>query len=97
LASTDTSLRCIGVVPITVSAATPAFGSNRLSTRVQHQQLRCLGTENEDLSCRKHLEVPAEVFAMGCLLLQQAALGDLAEIEKLLLQNPSLVNFRDCK
>lgn len=46
--------------------------------------------------CRKHLSLPAQDFAMGCGFLHQIALGSSTEeIDKLLTEVPSLVNFRD--
>lgn len=47
------------------------------------------------LASRKDLEMPAEEFAEGCKLLQQAALGNQAEMEKILKERPHFVNFRD--
>jgi hypothetical protein len=49
------------------------------------------------LASRRDLEMNAKEFAAGCVLLQAAARGDLANIEKLLKINPHHVNFRDCK
>jgi len=46
--------------------------------------------------CRKHMDLPAQDFAMGCGFLHQVALGvPTPEIERLLREVPSLVNFRD--
>ncbi len=46
--------------------------------------------------CRKHMDLPAQDFAMGCGFLHQVALGvPTHEIEELLKEVPSLVNFRD--
>ena len=47
------------------------------------------------LASRKDLALPAEEFATGCKLLQQAALGNQAEMEKILKERPAFVNFRD--
>ena len=53
-------------------------------------------SSSSDISnCRKHLEVPSAEFAQGCLLLQQAALGNLPTLSRILKENPALVNFRD--
>mmetsp|Transcript_53182 Transcript_53182/g.129152 ORF Transcript_53182/g.129152 Transcript_53182/m.129152 type:complete len:710 (-) Transcript_53182:154-2283(-) len=49
------------------------------------------------LASQKDLSLPADKFAAGCQLLQQAALGDLAKI-RIMLNGPDgkmLVNFRD--
>lgn len=43
----------------------------------------------------KDLRVPSDVFAEGCKLLQQVALGNLPNMETLLRERPSHVNFRD--
>ena len=56
------------------------------------------GTEDDDLDnlCRKHMDLPAQEFAMGCSLLHKIALGvDASQLEQLLQDRPSLVNFRD--
>ena len=46
--------------------------------------------------CRKHMDLPAQDFAMGCGFLHQIALGVPAkEIDELLTEVPSLINFRD--
>lgn len=56
-------------------------------------------TTSEDLLddlCRKHMDLPAQDFAMGCGFLHQIALGVATqEIEELLAEVPTLVNFRD--
>lgn len=49
---------------------------------------------SHDLS-RKDMQLPAEEFAMGCSFLHQVALGNQFELEKILQERPSLVNFRD--
>lgn len=38
---------------------------------------------------------PVEEFAIGCSVLHQAALGNQLVLEKILLERPTLVNFRD--
>ena len=40
-------------------------------------------------------QLPAQEFAMGCTVLHQAALGNRLVIGKILLENPTLANFRD--
>jgi len=40
-------------------------------------------------------QLPVQEFAMGCSLLHQAALGNELVLEKILLERPTLVNFRD--
>jgi hypothetical protein len=47
------------------------------------------------LASAKDLAIPAQEFAEGCKLLQQAAIGDQEEVERLLKENPRHVNFRD--
>jgi hypothetical protein len=47
------------------------------------------------LASRKDLAMPVEEFAFGCKLLQQAALGNKTEMEKILMIKPDYVNFRD--
>jgi serine/threonine protein kinase len=44
---------------------------------------------------RKELQLPAEEFALGCKVLHQAALGNQFELQRILLEQPTLVNFRD--
>ena len=41
------------------------------------------------------LKMSPEIFAQGCMLLQQAALGNQEAMEKILAKFPDLVNFRD--
>ena len=40
-------------------------------------------------------QLPAQEFAMGCSVLHQAALGNQLVLEKILLELPALVHFRD--
>ena len=47
------------------------------------------------LASIKDLNLPSDEFADGCKLLQQAALGNQPEMEKLLQRRPAHVNFRD--
>ena len=47
------------------------------------------------LASVKDLNLPSDEFADGCKLLQQAALGNQVEMEKLLLRRPKHVDFRD--
>jgi len=44
---------------------------------------------------RKEMHLPAQEFAMGCSFLHMVALGNQFELEKMLLDRPDLVNFRD--
>ncbi|KAG7362897.1 ankyrin repeat domain protein [Nitzschia inconspicua] len=49
----------------------------------------------EDL-CQKHMDVPAQEFAMGCSILHQIAIGiSVQDLESILNDMPRLVNFRD--
>ncbi|CAJ1966659.1 unnamed protein product [Cylindrotheca closterium] len=41
------------------------------------------------------LNMPAEVFAQGCNLLRQAALGNQDGMEQILNRNPKLLGFKD--
>lgn len=50
---------------------------------------------NVMMASAKDLKMPAEEFAEGCKLLQQAALGNQQEMEKILKARPRFVNFRD--
>ena len=46
--------------------------------------------------CRKHMDLPAQEFAMGCSFLHQIALGiPLADLASIVHDRPSLINFRD--
>jgi Protein kinase domain/Ankyrin repeats (3 copies) len=47
------------------------------------------------LANRQDLNMPAEEFAEGCKLLQQAALGNLDKVKAILKARPQLMNFRD--
>lgn len=47
------------------------------------------------LASRKDLNMPADEFAEGCKLLQQAALGSQDGILSILRKRPHLLNFRD--
>jgi serine/threonine protein kinase len=49
---------------------------------------------NHDLS-RKDMLLPAQEFAVGCSFLHMVALGNQFEMERMLQERPSLVNFRD--
>lgn len=44
---------------------------------------------------RKDLYLPAQEFALGCSFLHQVALGNQFELQRILQERPSLVNFRD--
>jgi serine/threonine protein kinase len=44
---------------------------------------------------RNDMLLPAEIFALGCSFLHRVALGNQFELERMLQQRPSLVNFRD--
>ena len=55
---------------------------------------RRLESDLDDL-CRNHMDLPAKEFAMGCSFLHQVALGNQSELEEILEERPSLVNFRD--
>lgn len=50
---------------------------------------------NGTLASRKDLNMPADEFAEGCKLLQQAALGNEEAISEILEARPHFVNFRD--
>jgi len=46
--------------------------------------------------CRKHMDLPTQEFASGCSFLHQIALGIApSELEVILQERPTLVNFRD--
>ena len=47
------------------------------------------------LASKKDLQMPADEFADGCKLLQQAALGNQAEMDIFLKKRPEHINFRD--
>jgi len=49
---------------------------------------------SHDLS-RKDMLLPAQEFATGCSFLHMVALGNQFELEKMLMERPTLVNFRD--
>jgi adenylate kinase len=80
------SSACTGFNPIAFPAVLPA-----------QLQSRSFGTGKDDIDdlCRKHMELPAQEFAMGCSILYQVALGNQSELEKILKERPTLVNFRD--
>jgi adenylate kinase family enzyme/ankyrin repeat protein len=65
------------------------------STKELHRKY-ALEIDSMDDLCRKHMDLPAQEFAMGCSFLHQVALGippsDLANIVN---DRPSLINFRD--
>eukprot|EP00980_Cylindrotheca_fusiformis_P002931 scaffold681_cov130-Cylindrotheca_fusiformis.AAC.7 len=50
---------------------------------------------NGTLASRKDLAMPADEFAEGCKLLQQAALGNEEAMDEILKKRPHFVNFRD--
>ena len=41
------------------------------------------------------LNTPADIFAQGCNLLRQAALGNQKGMEQILSRNPKLLGFKD--
>lgn len=41
------------------------------------------------------MQLPAQEFAFGCSFLHQAALGNQSDLERILVERPGLVNFRD--
>lgn len=46
--------------------------------------------------CRKHMDVPAQEFAIGCSFLHQVALGrSIHQLDAIAKVRPSLINFRD--
>lgn len=49
------------------------------------------------LASIRDVNMNADEFAAGCVLLQAAARGDLPTISKLLERNSHHVNFRDCE
>lgn len=44
---------------------------------------------------KKELQLPAQEFATGCSFLHMVALGNQFELERMLMEKQSLVNFRD--
>jgi ankyrin repeat protein len=61
-----------------------------------HHYFPTLPNDNLDELCQKHMDVPAQEFAMGCSVLHQIALGiAVLDLENILNDMPSLVNFRD--
>ena len=44
---------------------------------------------------KNELQLPAQEFAVGCSFLHMVALGNQFELERMLMEKPSLVNFRD--
>ena len=53
-------------------------------------------SDDLDALCQKHLELSTQDFARGCSFLHQVALGvPPTKLQKILHENPSLVNFRD--
>ncbi|CAB9515120.1 Adenylate kinase [Seminavis robusta] len=93
----------------TIGAAT--IGSGKNPSWIQHYWIQSANhhgharsfastsiPQQDDLDdlCRKHMDLPAQEFAMGCSFLHQVALGiNPSELDKLLRVRPSLVNFRD--
>ena len=69
--------------------------SNR--PRHLHPSPSTLEGDLDDL-CKKHIELPQDEFAKGCIFLQQVALGNLHEVQRIVeeeLGEPNIVNFRD--
>lgn len=46
-------------------------------------------------TANKDLHLPVQEFAIGCSFLHMVALGNQFELERMLMERPSLVNFRD--
>ncbi|KAL7534532.1 hypothetical protein ACHAXR_005935 [Thalassiosira sp. AJA248-18] len=44
---------------------------------------------------KKDLQLPIQEFAFGCSFLHMVALGNQFELQRMLMERPSLVNFRD--
>lgn len=53
-------------------------------------------SESLDELCKKHMDVPAQEFSVGCSFLHQVALGcSVKTLDAMVKDMPSLVNFRD--
>ena len=69
--------------------------SASFSTKELHRKY-ALEVDSMDDLCRKHMDLPAQEFAMGCSFLHQIALGiPLADLASIVHDRPSLINFRD--
>jgi hypothetical protein len=54
-------------------------------------------SDNKDMDdlCRKHMDLPAQEFALGCSFLHQIALGNFDACKVMVKDWPEIVNFRD--
>lgn len=80
----------------TVLAAAAAFPERPASvrpltacTRGFHSSMNDLDSDLDDI-CSKHMELPADEFAMGCGFLHQVALGNKSELERMLSQHAGI-------
>lgn len=94
--------RCSATTTISSHGARRTSHVRFLAVRNNGVATRCFshnpksGDELLDDLCRKHMDLPAQDFAIGCSFLHQIALGiPVDDIDKLLSDLPSLVNFRD--
>ena len=73
-------------------SSNPGLDSSEDKAKLKVVDFGC--ARSHDLS-RKDMQLPAQEFAMGCSFLHQAALGNQTQLDQMLQERPSLVNFRD--
>ncbi len=88
-----TSLPWLSNVPRSRKGILPL--TRRFSTEEAYMDDFLEETSMNDL-CRKHIDLPAQEFAIGCSFLHQVALGrSPIQLDAILKARPSLINFRD--
>ena len=60
----------------------------------KHEALIDFNKSMDDL-CSKHMDLPAQEFALGCSFLHQVALGNFKLCQKFINDWPEITNFRD--
>lgn len=86
---------CQREVPIRYFSTWSDHQKSPFSTNELHRKY-VLEIDSMDDICRKHMDLPAQEFAMGCSFLHQVALGiPPDELANILNDRPSLISFRD--
>jgi hypothetical protein len=70
-------------------------GSDASPTAAHAEFLKEKHLQNTLRTWAMEMQLPAHDFALGCSFLHQVALGKLSDVETILEDRPSFVNFRD--
>ena len=77
------------------SISVESDGSNTEASMAHAEFLKEKHLQNTLHTWAMEMQLPAQEFALGCSFLHQVALGNLYDLEKILEDRPTLVNFRD--